>query len=289
MSELPTGLSIIIPCHNEAGAIAPVLDQIERAAAGLSMPHEVIVVDDGSTDGSGTLIDPARFKLVTHAERRGYGAAIKTGVRASQYALVLITDADGTYPNELIPALVDSLGDADMAVGARMGASVAIPSLRRPAKWFLRRLAQYLAQRPIPDLNSGFRVIRRELFDQFKHLYPEGFSLTTTITLAALTSGRRVEFMPIDYHPRVGTSKIRPIQDTLEFLKLILRTVLYFDPLRIFLPLGLVLILAGMAVGIGSKLILGRLMDVSTVLLFVTGVQVLVIGALADLITRRLK
>lgn len=288
MNPIEHGLSVIIPCHNEREAIARVLDQIEGAVRGVTLPHEIIVVDDGSTDGSADWVDLRRFKLVRNQARLGYGAAIKAGVRASQYDTILITDADGTYPNERIPDLVKALDGNDMVVGARPHDR--IPSVRRPAKWVLRQIAQYLCRRPIPDLNSGFRIFTRELFEKYEHLYPEGFSLTTTITLASLTSGRRVQYIPIEYHPRVGSSKIRPIQDTLEFLKLIIRTVLYFDPLRIFLPLGLILILAGILVGVGSKILPPhKLMDVSTLLLFVSGVQVLAIGALADLITRRMK
>ncbi|MCE5229522.1 glycosyltransferase family 2 protein [bacterium] len=287
MNTIEHGLSVIIPCHNERDAIVRVLDQIEGALNTATIPHEIIVVDDGSTDGSADLIDARRFKLVRHQTRMGYGAAIKSGVRDAQYDSILITDADGTYPNERIPDFVKALEGKDMVVGARP--YVAIQPIRRPAKWVLRTLAQYLCRRPIPDLNSGFRIFTRELFEKFEHLYPEGFSLTTTITLATLTSGRRVEYVPIEYHPRVGTSKIRPIQDTLGFLSLILRIVLYFDPLRIFLPLSLILIIASVIDGILSKLVFHQVADVSTVLLFVTGVQVMAIGALADLITRRMK
>lgn len=287
MSITKHGLSVIIPCHNERDAIARVLDQIEGAVGAVAMPHEIIVVDDGSTDGSADLVDVRRFRLVRNQARLGYGAAIKAGVRASLYDAILITDADGTYPNERIPDFARAIEGRDMVVGARP--HVSIQSSRRPAKWALRSLAQYLCRRPIPDLNSGFRIFTRELFDKYEHLYPDGFSLTTTITLAALTNARNVEYVPIEYHPRVGSSKIRPIQDTLEFLKLIIRTVLYFDPLRIFLPFGLILILASIVDGILSKLIFKQVADVSTLLLFVTGVQVLAIGALADLITRRMK
>ncbi len=287
MPPIEHGLSVMIPCHNERDAIARVLDQIEGAVKSIGLPCEIIVIDDGSTDGSADLVDLRRFRLVRNPARLGYGAALKAGARAARYDTILITDADGTYPNERIPDLLKALEGNDMAVGARP--HVSIQSARRPAKWVLRTLAQYLCRRPIPDLNSGFRVFTRELFEKFEHLYPDGFSLTTTITLASLTSGRRVAYLPIDYHPRVGTSKIRPIQDTLGFLSLILRIVLYFDPLRIFLPLGLILLLASVVDGVLSKLIWKQVADVSTVLLFVTGVQVLAIGALADLITRRMK
>ncbi len=281
-------VSVVVPCHNERGAIAGVLDEISRALAGLGRESEIIAVDDGSTDGTADAVDTARFRLVRLPFNLGYGSAIKAGVSAARHGIIVITDADGTYPNERIGDLLAALDDAAMAVGARTGETVRIPAARRPAKWFLTRLAAYLAGQKIPDLNSGFRAIRRELFERYEHLYPKGFSLTTTITLAALTNGHVVHYVPINYHARVGTSKIRPVRDTLEFLKLIVRTVLYFDPLKVFLPLGLGMLALSLLVGVVS-LIEGRLLDVTTVILFVTGVQTLAIGALADLITRRMK
>ncbi len=287
--ESPTpGLSVIVPCHNEQGALADELARLERALAGLTMEHEIIVVDDGSTDASAEAVDTGRYRLVRHPLNLGYGAAIKSGVRAARFDTIAITDADGTYPAERLPELVAALVGAEMVVGARTGAKVHIPLLRRPAKWVLAQLAQFLTRRRIPDLNSGLRVFRREVFERFEHLFPDGFSLTTTITLATLTSRLRVEFIPIDYHARVGKSKIRPIGDTIEFFKLILRTVLYFDPLRVFVPLSLALIVVSLLVGVIS-IALGDFLDVTTSLLFVTGLQFLAIGALADLITRRTK
>jgi len=178
-------------------------------------------------------------------------------------------------------------GDCAMVVGARRGRNARIPAARRPAKWILNQLANYLTGARIPDLNSGLRVIRRDLWERFEPLYPDGFSLTTTITLAALTNGYAVRHVPIEYRRRIGRSKIRPVRDTLSFVQLILRTVLYFDPLKVFVPLSLLLLLASIIVGLASKLS-GEFMDVTTTALFVTGLQMLAIGALADLVTKRL-
>jgi hypothetical protein len=157
----------------------------------------------------------------------------------------VITDADGTYPAGSIPVLLGELGEYDMVVGARIGEHVAIPLVRRPAKWFLRKLASYLAGRQIPDLNSGLRVMRKPLVKRFEHLLPSGFSFTTTITLASLCSGSLVRYSPIDYHKRIGDSKIRP-GHAVEFLLLILRTIVYFNPLKIFIPMGAVFFLGGL-------------------------------------------
>jgi hypothetical protein len=175
-----------------------------------------------------------------------------------------------------------------MVVGARTGGDAHIPLVRRPAKWLITQLANYLANCRIPDLNSGFRLIRRDLWTRFRSYYPNGFSLTTTITLAALTNGYVVKYHPIAYHHRLGRSKIRPLRDTLNFIQLTIRTVLYFDPLRIFVPLSLVLFAAGLAIGIGSKL-LGDFLDTTTTLLLTASLQIMAIGMLADLVNKRLR
>jgi glycosyltransferase involved in cell wall biosynthesis len=292
------GLSVIVPCHNEAGGIGPVLEKLLEVLETIERPCEVIVVDDGSTDGTAKAVDTAHCRLLRLDENRGYGGALKAGAREARYDLVAIIDADGTYPAEALPRMLELLempgAEADMVVGARRGANVAIPLIRKPAKWALTSLANYLARRRIPDLNSGLRIVRKPLWDRYERFYPDGFSLTTTITLAALTNGWRVKYHDIDYHHRVGASKIRPIRDTVGFTQLILRTVLYFDPLKVFVPAALALFALSVLVGAGSWALakwmgIGQFMDVSTVVLFVAAVQMLAIGALADLITKRLE
>ena len=195
----------------------------------------------------------------------------------------MITDADGSYPAELIPVLLRDLGEYDMVVGARVGEHVAIPLIRRPAKWFLRKLASYLAGRAIPDLNSGLRVMRKPLVTRFEHLLPSGFSFTTTITIAALCSGSLVRYCPIDYHKRIGESKIRPTH-TVEFLLLILRTIVYFNPLKVFIPLGGVFFLGGL-VKFVYDLYIGNLSE--TALLGFLGAAILwAVGLLSDQMSR---
>jgi glycosyltransferase involved in cell wall biosynthesis len=286
------GFTLVIPAYNEAGAIDAVLDGLrtELDRWPTPIPHEVIVVDDGSTDGTGErLLSQPRpgVRVVRHDVNLGYGAAIKTGAREACFPWLVITDADGTYPHEAISQLLRERAAYDMIVGARVGKQRAVPLVRRPAKWLLGALASYLSRQRIPDLNSGLRVIDRQLFERYEHILPHGFSLTTTITLAMLSDGRRVKYLPVEYLKRTGRSKIRPIADTLNFLILIVRTVVYFEPLRVFLPVSIVFAIVSIAVAVGSKILTGRVMDVTTVVLFVTAVQLAALGMIADVLSRR--
>jgi glycosyltransferase involved in cell wall biosynthesis len=228
--------------------------------------------------------------VIHHRQNRGYGAALKTGLRHAKHDLICITDADGTYPNQRIPELSKRLHDEeyDMVVGARVGANVSIPLMRRPAKWALGRLANYVAGESIPDLNSGLRVFRRGVVMRFVAILPDAFSFTTTITLALLTNRYLVDYVPIDYFARVGKSKIRPIQDTLNFVGLVWRIALYFAPLKLFMPLSALLFLAALVWGTFTLVVLGQLADVSTLVIVMTAFQIAMIGLLAELMNKRL-
>lgn len=281
-------VSIIIPAHNEEKGIGPVLDGISSALRAEGLEHEIIVVNDGSSDGtSQAAAGREGVRVIDLDSNRGYGAAIKQGLKVARHELIAITDADGTYPPEALPALVLAMDGCDMVVGARTGDSVAIPLIRRPAKWVLTALANYLTSTRIPDLNSGMRVMRKSALMRFMKILPQGFSFTTTITLAMLSNDYVVGFKPIDYHPRIGESKIRPIADTLNFLSIIVRTIMYFNPLKVFIPMSAALLLTGIAVLFYSGFVLGQVMDVTVGILISLGIQVAVIGLLADLIDKR--
>lgn len=291
MPESPQ-LSVVIPAYNEAEGIAAVLSELDGVLREGGLAYEILVVDDGSTDQTAAIAGQSSAgrdnqRVLEHGINRGYGAALKTGLRAARSEWVVITDADGTYPNDRIPELAAMMPDWDMVVGARTGDDVRVPLVRRPAKWALNALAQMLLGTRIPDMNSGLRVFRRDLALHFLPILPDRFSFTTTITLAMLSEGYRVAFVPIDYFARTGRSKIRPLYDTLNFLQLIIRTVLYFNPLKIFLPLSAFFFVAGLGVGLVSKLVFGRLLDVTTIVLLGTSVQILMLGMLADLIDKR--
>lgn len=281
-------VSIVIPAYNEEDGIASVLKQLLNID--FQEKPEIVVVDDGSTDRTVKILEDFRndIKLIVHDNNMGYGAALKTGIQNANNDLIVITDADGTYPIQEIGKLVDAMRGYDMVVGARVGKNVHIPMIRRPAKWVLNKLANHLTKRNIPDINSGLRVMRKEIIKSFLHILPDGFSFTTTITLALLTNGAKVKYIPINYYKREGKSKIHPVQDTLNFLQLIIRTVLYFDPLKIFLPAGLFFIATSLLVLL-YRLFIAKAFGVTATVLFICGIQLIAIGMIADLIDKRLK
>lgn len=281
-------VSLIIPAYNEEKGITKVLDELESLGA----EYEIIVVDDGSEDRTAEIVKNHNpdIRILRHHYNSGYGSALKTGIRHSSGDIIVITDADSTYPNDRIPELINILYEknTDMVVGARTGDVVRVPAIRKPAKWCISKLANYLSGIQIPDLNSGLRVMKRDVVERYSRFLPDGFSFTTTITLALLTNGHSVTYVPIDYFKRKGQSKIRPIRDTLNFIQLIVRTVMYFDPLKIFIPLSLMLAVLAILVLIGGWLFLQKTMDVTFGVILMTAVMVMAIGMLADLIDKRI-
>lgn len=283
-------ISVIIPVYNEAEYIENTIAEVHEILKAHSFQlYEVIVVDDGSHDETVQILENSKldFQLIVHEQNRGYGAALKSGIRKSKNEIICITDADGTYPIKDIPRLYEHMKDYDMVVGARTGEDVNIPWVRRPAKWFLRKLANYLTEFKIPDLNSGLRLFRKKDAQHFMGILPKGFSFTTTITLAMLTNDMRIKYVPIDYMRRKGKSKIKPIRDTLNFIQLILRTVLYFNPLKVFVPIAFLFFLASAGVLVYSAFFLEKILDATVVVLFVAFIQMLSIGMIADIIDKR--
>ena len=283
--------SVVVPCFNEEDSIEATVHDLMRSLTGGSS-FEIIIVNDGSNDRSREIlerlaVDVEGLKVVNHPTNRGYGAALKTGIRAAAGPLIAITDADGTYPNERLPELVEACRNRDMVVGARVGQGVVYSKLRAFPKYFLKKWVSFLARRPVPDINSGMRVFRKDVAESFFGILPNSFSFTITITLATLTTFRDVLFVPISYAPRTGKSKIKPIRDTLRFMKIILRTGVYFAPMRAFAP-----IFAGLF-GLGTLslaydiFILGDLTE-KTLLLYLFTMNVGMFILIADMIDKRL-
>jgi glycosyltransferase involved in cell wall biosynthesis len=280
-----SAVSIVVPCYNERAGLPLLLDTFDEKLKATGVDFEYVIVDDGSTDGSSEIPLRPGMQMVRHEVNRGYGAALKTGIRAASHDWILIIDADGTYPVDRIPELVQEAEHCDMAVGARIGANVSHSVVRRAAKWPIHRLADYLVNRHIPDLNSGLRMFKKELAMRYMRLFPDGFSFTSTITLALMADGWRVRYITIDYFKREGKSKVKPIKDAINYFTLVMRMILFFNPLKIFLPLSFFLF-AATVVSFGFDLWLRNLNE-RTLILFVAFLQLTLLGFLADLVNRR--
>ena len=284
--------SLILPIYNEEKIIEQSLNQILKLKQENKDLFEIIIVNDGSSDSSSQILkrfeNNKDLKIIDHDKNCGYGRAIKTGISQSSNENIFITDIDGTYPNDKIIQfyLEFSRGNFDMLVGSRSLMNSGIPIIRIAPKYLINKLANYLVQQKIPDLNSGFRVFKKKLYKQYENLLPDGFSFTTTITLAFISDFRKVEYQKINYEKRIGKSKIHPIKDTLNFVILILRVVIYFSPLRVFIPLSLMILF------IGTSLIIYRVINggqflVTSIILFFFAINFLSLGLIADLINKK--
>lgn len=280
-------VSVVLPVHNEAGHLEREIERISSALDASPHRYEVIVVDDGSTDGSTEILGGLDgIRLVRFARNRGTGAARKVGTHLARGRVVVWTDVDMTYPNEEIPQLVKELEGFDQVVGARSSEQGRVKALRIPAKWFIRKLASYLSDTPIPDLNSGLRAFRRDVARQFLHLLPTGFSCVSTMTLAFLTNGYSVKHIPIDYRPREGRSKFHWWTDTKRYIRQVIRMIMSFNPLKIFLPISFGLTALGTAKLVYDWATKDFHLAANTLLIFFAAFQMLAIGLLADLIVR---
>lgn len=276
-------ISIIVPAYNEEKAIEEVLKKLTAA----KISGEIIVVDDGSTDNTLNIARSFPVRIIHQEINRGNGSAIKTGIRAAKYDAIAIFDADDTFFIEDFLRMIPYINEYDMVVGARISKDAFIPPMRRPAKWFIKKLASFLADYKIPDINSGLRIVKKEHLERFFSLFPNGFSFHTTITLALLCNDYNVKFLPVSCKKSTGKSKIKPIQDTYNFIQLIIRVVMYFRPLKVFLPISLLLFVAGLVVLVYEIFIITNITE-TVLIIFNMAFFLLLIGLLADLINKRL-
>lgn len=244
LSTHTPAVAVVIPAYNEENAIVPTIEKVRQVLNDAKIPFELVVVNDGSKDGTAAAARATGVHLVDFPHNGGYGRALKAGIAVTKAPLVAIIDADGTYPAEVLPQMIEMAAYNQMVVGDRGVAMKGVPMIRKPAKWVLNNLASYLAGHKITDLNSGLRVFQRPELERFIHLLPNAFSFTTTITLCMLASGFNVSYLPISYGKRVGVSKIKAV-DFFRFMMLVFRLTVYFQPLRIFMPLGAFLFLIG--------------------------------------------
>ena len=281
-------VSIVVPVFNEEEAIGGDLRTIIEAMDSSGREYEVIVVDDASTDGTANVVESfPGVRLITHRQNRGGGFSRNTGIKAATGDVFVVTDGDGTYPNQDIPKLLDTMEaeDLDMVVGARRKESGTLKFIRGPVKWFIRKLAEVMSGFKIPDLNSGLRAVRKDSFMRYIDILPWGHSWVSTITLAMLSDGLQVDFVPIDYYQRKGKSTFHPIRDTSSYLTLVIRTVTWFNPLKVFMPVALIIGILGAYWLLFD--IINWDMRTGTVLLILAAIQIAAIGLLADLISKR--
>jgi glycosyltransferase involved in cell wall biosynthesis len=280
-------VSIILPVFNEKGHLDDEIERIRKTMDDSVYSYEIVVVDDGSTDGSGErLREIEGIRLLQFATNRGSGSARKYGTMSARGRIVVWTDVDMTYPNDTMPELLAELDGFDQVVGARTTEEGTLKLLRMPAKWMIRKLASYLTGVSIPDLNSGFRAFRKDIALQFLHLLPKGFSCVTTITMAFLSNGYSVRYVPIEYAPRAGESKFHWWKDTKRYLLQVLRLTLMWEPMRVFGPPAAALTLIGAGKLIYDLIDKDFRVATNTIVLLGVAFALALIGMVADLMVQ---
>jgi len=282
LEKSQNGISIIIPAYNEEKTILSVINDLQSFFQQQSYKYEIIVINDSSSDKTAELVkSQPQIKLISHPYNKGYGASLKTGVKNALYDWVLFFDSDGQHESKSLPALLEKIGQYDMVVGAR--SKYKGPAFRRPGKKILNWIAKILVAKEIPDINSGLRLIKKDLFNKFTHILPNSFSLSTTITLAFFKEGLNVAYVPIEIKKRDTSSKssVRILRDGIQAILLILRVIMLFNPLKIFIPVSVFLFIFGVIFSLYGVLLFGRMPN-SGVLILVTSVILFFNGLLAD-------
>lgn len=276
-------VSIVIPAYNEEEAIGGDLEVIKETMESSEWSYEIIVVDDGSTDKTAEIAEEKGARVISHKHNKGSGAARKTGIKASYGDIIVMTDADGTYPNRMIPELLGHFPDYDQVIGARREEMGTHKFMRSFAKFIIRKIAEFLTGAKIPDLNTGLRAFKKDIVMKHIHLIPNGFSCVSTISLIYLTNGYDVKYIPIDYYKRIGKSKFHPIKDTSRYLLTVLRIVTYFNPLKTFITMAGILFASGIIKSVYDLAVYGTMQE-SDIILLITAVIIAALGMLADLI-----
>lgn len=287
-NEQPLTLTVVLPIFNELSNIEPEVSRIRASLEAEGISHEIIAVDDGSTDGSGELLEGLEgVRVIRFVQNRGAGFARRVATMEARGKYVAWTDVDMTYPNDDFPRLLKEMEGWDHVVGARVSEEGTVKFLRVPAKWLIRKLASFLTATRIPDLNSGMRIFRRDVALQFMHLIPTGFSCVTTLTMAFLANDYSVKYVPIEYAKRRGESKFHPIKDTQRYLLQVVRMTMLYKPLRIFLPVGVLLTLVGAGKVVFDIFTKNFRFGTNTLGLLFVALFVLVLGMLADAIVQQ--
>lgn len=273
-------ISVIIPAFNEAHAVGETVGELRGALESLSLDFEIMVIDDGSSDGTGDAASASGCRVIRHSANRGYGASLKTGILAARKEVVLFYDADGQFDPADLRRLIGGLAGADMAAGVR-GKGSHRPIGRRPGKWVLRVVADYLSRTKIPDLNCGYRAVRRSAILPYLHLLPDGFSASTTTTILFLKKGMAIDWVPVTIRKTKTKSSVKMFRDGFDTVLLILRLITLFDPLRIYLPASALCVVT--AVIWGTRYVLrGQGLSLASMLLLISAALIFFFGLLAD-------
>jgi glycosyltransferase involved in cell wall biosynthesis len=237
-------ISVVIPAYNEAASISKVLESLKSYMRQNNIEHEIIVIDDCSSDGTAGAAARPEVAVVSHPVNRGYGAALTTGLKKAKYGHVLIMDADESYPVDDISKLMPYINDFDMVVGARQGAHYHGSPVKRMSRIIFSALLKYVTGEKVPDANSGMRIFKKDVVMQFEDDFCSGFSFTTTITIILLSNGYLTKFVPIGYMSRTGKSKVRHLRDTIRTVQILLHTIVYYNPVKAFMPFSVISALA---------------------------------------------
>jgi polyisoprenyl-phosphate glycosyltransferase len=289
-------VTIVLPCYNERAHVMQEIDRITEAMDASEYTYDLDVYDDGSTDGTREVLAEAaesgrypRMRYLPMRRNGGSGTIRRIGSQQARGTIVVWTDADLTYPNERIPEFVRALDadpSIDQVVGARKTEEGTYKLLRVPAKWVIRSIASRLTGERIPDLNSGLRAFRREVSLPYLGLLPPGFSCVTTLTVAFLSNQHDISYLPIDYAKRAGKSKFHPFKDAYRYILQVLRMVMYFNPIKVLMPLAIWIIGIGV-VKLGYDVVRYDFrVTGSTVLAIVIGLQIAALALIGDLIVR---
>jgi glycosyltransferase involved in cell wall biosynthesis len=287
-------VTVVLPCYNEQDHVRKELERITAAMDASPYSYELLVIDDKSTDDTLAVLREAqqsfpRMRLVAFGRNGGSGTARRIGTSSARGRIVVWTDADMTYPNERIPEFVQYLIDrphVDQVVGARTSEQGTLKLLRVPAKWTIRKIAETLAGTRIPDLNSGLRAFRRDISLPYLRLLPPGFSCVTTITMSFLSNQHTVDYLPIEYAKREGTSKFHFARDAYRYILQVLRMVMYFNPIKVLMPLAIFLFGLGSIKAVVDMIRYSFRVTTNAMLLIVTGLIIASVALLADLIVR---
>lgn len=291
MPDTIVDVSVVLAVYNEEQSIIKELDIIRNTMTRSKFSYEIIVVDDASYDNTPSILkDVKGIRLITHNRNKGSGGSRKSGSYASRGRIIVWSDADLTYPNHLIPELVEQLENSSFrqVIGNRLKEKGSLRFLRAPAKYFLRQLASFLTKTEIPDLNSGFRAFYREDGLKIMFMVPNGFSCVSTMTLSFLCNGLDVGYMQIEYKSRVGKSKFHPVKDSYNYFLQIIRMITYFEPLRIFVPAALIIFAFTFLKNIIDLVVTKNTQETDIIGYFMAFI-IFAVGLLADLIVTQNK